>query len=96
MTPKSGYTYELKSPHMYMGNNHKEIYTMHVYDLNIASCLSLENKLFFLPSPRGLALNDPEGWDREGGGKGVQDGEHVYTQGRFMLMYGKNQYNIVK
>ena len=25
----------------------------------------------------------------EGGGRGVQDGEHVYTCGRFMLMYGK-------
>ena len=32
----------------------------------------------------------------EGGGRGVQDGEHVYTRGRLMLMYGKNQYNIVK
>jgi len=27
--------------------------------------------------------------DREEGGRGVQDGEHVYTCGRFMLMYGK-------
>ena len=33
--------------------------------------------------------DDPEGWDGEGGGRGVQDGEHVYTHGRFMLMYGK-------
>ena len=33
--------------------------------------------------------DDPEGWYREGGGKGVQDGEHVYTCGGFMLMYGK-------
>ena len=33
--------------------------------------------------------NDPEGWYGEGGGRGVQDGEHVYTRGRFMLMYGK-------
>ena len=32
--------------------------------------------------------DDPEGWDGEGGGKRVQDGEHVYTHGRFMLMYG--------
>ena len=24
-----------------------------------------------------------------GGGRGVQDGEHVYTCGRFMLLYGK-------
>ena len=33
--------------------------------------------------------DDPEGWDREGGGRWVQDGEHVYTRGGFMLMYGK-------
>ena len=33
--------------------------------------------------------DDPEGWYREGGGSGFQDGEHVYTCGRFMLMYGK-------
>ena len=25
--------------------------------------------------------DDPEGWYKEGGGKGVQDGEHVYTYG---------------
>ena len=33
--------------------------------------------------------NDPEGWYREGGGRGVQNGEHVYTRGEYMLMYGK-------
>ena len=33
--------------------------------------------------------DDPEGWYGEEGGKGVQDGEHVYTCGGFMLMYGK-------
>jgi len=40
--------------------------------------------------------DDPEGWDGEGGGKGVQDGEHMYTHGWFMSMYGKNHYNTVK
>ena len=25
--------------------------------------------------------DDPEGWDGEGGGWGVQDGEHMYTRG---------------
>ena len=33
--------------------------------------------------------DDPEGWDGEGGRRGVQDGEHVYTHGGFMSMYGK-------
>ena len=25
--------------------------------------------------------DDPEGWDGDGGGRGVQDGEHIYTHG---------------
>ena len=25
--------------------------------------------------------DNPEGWNGEGGGKGVQDGEHMYTNG---------------
>ena len=33
--------------------------------------------------------DDPEGWYEEGGGRGFQDWEHVYTHGRFMLMHGK-------
>ena len=33
--------------------------------------------------------DDPEGWDRQGGGRGVQDGEHMYTHGGFKSMYGK-------
>ena len=33
--------------------------------------------------------DNPEGWYREGGGSGVQDGEHMYNRGGFMLMYGK-------
>ena len=31
----------------------------------------------------------PEGWYGKGGMRGVQDGEHMYTCGGFMLMYGK-------
>ena len=33
--------------------------------------------------------DDPERWDGEGSGRGVQDGEHMYTHGGFMSMYGK-------
>jgi len=33
--------------------------------------------------------DDPEGWYWEGGGRGFQDWENVYTYGGFMLMYGK-------
>ena len=32
--------------------------------------------------------DDPEGCFGEEGGRGVQDREHVYTYGGFMLMYG--------
>ena len=30
--------------------------------------------------------DDPEGWYGEGGGRRVQDGEHMYTCGRFILI----------
>ena len=33
--------------------------------------------------------DDPEGWGGEGGGRGVQDGEHMYTHGWFLSMYDK-------
>ena len=45
--------------------------------MNDAGCLGL------------VHWDDPEGCYREGGGRGNQDGEHVYTRGGFMLMYGK-------
>ena len=38
--------------------------------------------------------DNAEGWYGEGGGRRVQDGEHVYTCGGFMLIYGKT--NIVQ
>ena len=33
--------------------------------------------------------DDPEGRYREGGGRRVQDGEHMYTCGGFILIFGK-------
>ena len=33
--------------------------------------------------------DNPEGWYREGGGRRVQDGEHMYTCGGFILIFGK-------
>ena len=39
--------------------------------------------------------DDPEGWYGEGGGRGVQGWEHVYTRGRFMLMYGKTGFMLM-
>ena len=39
--------------------------------------------------------DNPEGWDGEAGGRGVQDGAHMCTRDWFMLVYGKNHRNIV-
>ena len=33
--------------------------------------------------------DNPEAWYGEGGGRRVQDGEHMYTCGGFILIYGK-------
>ena len=33
--------------------------------------------------------DDPEGWCGEGGGRRVQDGEHMYACGGFILIFGK-------
>ena len=33
--------------------------------------------------------DDPEGWYGKGGGRRVQDGEHMYTCGGFILIFGK-------
>ena len=33
--------------------------------------------------------DDPEGWYRVVSGRGVQDGEHMYTRGGFLSMYDK-------
>ena len=33
--------------------------------------------------------DDPEGWYGEGGGRRIQDGEHMYTCGGFILVFGK-------
>ena len=40
--------------------------------------------------------DDPEGWDGEGGGRGIQVWKHMYTHSWFMSMYGKNHHSIVK
>ena len=31
--------------------------------------------------PKLVHWDNPEGWDEEGGGRGVQDGGHMYTHG---------------
>ena len=58
----------------------------------IISCKKRIASLNSMQDTRCLGLvhwDDPERWYREGGGRGVQDWDHVYTRGRLMLMYGK-------
>ena len=67
-----------------------------IWEIGIETCILLYVKQITSPGSihdigcLGLVhLDDPEVWDGEGGGRGVQDGEHEYTRGGFMLMYGK-------
>ena len=50
----------------------------------IISCKKLIASQGLMQDTGSLGLvhwDDPEGWDREGGGSGVQDGEHMYAHG---------------
>ena len=40
--------------------------------------------------------DDPEGWYGEGGARRVQDGEHMYTCGGLILIFGKNKIKLKK
>ena len=58
----------------------------------ILSCKKVITSLGSIQDTGCLGLvhwDDPEGWFGEGEGREVQDEEHMYTCGRFMLMYGK-------
>jgi len=39
--------------------------------------------------PKPVLCENLEGWDGEGGGRRVRDGEHMYTCGGFILIFGK-------
>ena len=63
-----------------------------IWENGIETCMISYKKRIASPG----SIQDPWGWctgmtQRDGMGRevGVQDGEHVYTRGRFMLMYGK-------
>ena len=75
-----------------------------IWDNGIEICIILYMKRVTSPGSMhdtgclGLVpWDDPEGWYGEGGGRRVQDGEHMYTCGRFILIYAKPiQYYKVK
>ena len=58
------------------------------YKKQIASPGSMQDTGCF----RLVHWDDPEGWDGKGGGRRVQDGEHVFIH----VNVWQNQYNIVK
>ena len=67
-----------------------------IWENGIETCIiSYKKRIASLDSMQGsgrlelVHWDDPEGWYREGGGRGSQDWEHVYIRGGFMLMYGK-------
>ena len=74
-----------------------------IWENNIETCILSYVKYIASPGSMhktgcsGLVhWDDPEGWDGEGCGRKIQDGEHMYTHGWFISMYGKTHYNIVK
>ena len=67
-----------------------------IWENHIETCIISNMKLIASPGSMkdtgclGLVhWDDPEGWYREEGGRGIQDGEHVYVCGRFKLMCGR-------
>ena len=67
-----------------------------IWDNGIETCiLSCKKQITSLGSMQDTGClglvhgDDPERWYGEGGGRGVQDWELMYTRGSFMLMYGK-------
>ena len=67
-----------------------------IWENGIETCIISHMKLIASPGLMhdtgclGLVhWDDPERWYGERAGSGVQDWEHVYTCGGFMLMYGK-------
>ena len=67
-----------------------------IWENGIETCIPSCNKriasLGLIQDPGYLGLvhwDDPERWYGEGGGRGVQGWERMYTRGGFMSMYGK-------
>ena len=60
-----------------------------IWENGIETCIISYVKLIASPgSMHDTGCLELVHWD-DPGGRGVQDGEHVYTCGEFMLMYGK-------
>ena len=66
-----------------------------IWENGIKTCISYKKRIASPGSMHDTGClglvhwDDPEGCYGEAGGRGAQDGEHVYTRGGCMLMYGK-------
>ena len=66
-----------------------------IWENGIETCISYKKQITSLGSMQDTGClglvhwDDPERWYREGGARGVQDWELMYTSGGFMLMYDK-------
>ena len=60
-----------------------------LHSISLKQLVSSPGSMHETGCSRPVHWDDPEGWYGEGSGRGVQDGEHVYTRGGCMLMYGK-------
>ena len=61
-------------------------------DIRKISCMKRDASPGLMHNTGCLGLehwDDPEGWYGEGGGRRVQDGEHMYTCGGLILIFGK-------
>ena len=66
------------------------MYVPAIINIGVHVSLSLLVSSVCMPSRIGAgALDGPEGWYGEGGGRRVRDGEHMYTCGGFILIFGK-------
>ena len=67
-----------------------------IWEIGIETCIISYMELVPSPGSRddtgclGLVhWDNPEGWYGKGGGRRVQDGEHMYTCGGFISIFGK-------
>ena len=52
-----------------------------IWEKSTEMCISPYVKQITSPTGHSKHWDNPEGWDGKGGGRGVQDGRHVYTLG---------------
>ena len=73
-----------KEQTFYSGSNDVRYHSCNKMFLLVLRQFDLKNKMVLK-----WHWDDPEGWYGQGGGRGIQDGEHVYVRGGFMLMCGR-------